>query len=138
VNSGRGRHVFFGMYSLVVRWPGVASVVAWAAMLAAALAFVGARGNARTHAWLTALVVVLVLGGVLAAWYLAYRRLPGGGPPEGVVRLLYGVVLGVFVVVGLLVVAGAALFTLWTAYAAAVAQVSWYAGYLRGMRRIST
>ena len=108
------------------------SVVAWAAMLAVALGFARARGNAGAHPWLTALVLVLVLCAALAAWYAAYRLLPGGGAPERVVRLLYGAVLGSFLVAGLLVALGAAQVVLWIAYAASVAQVSWYAGLLRG------
>jgi hypothetical protein len=134
VNSKSGWNVSFDMYSLVVRWPSVVSVVAWAAMLAVALVFVGARGNAGTHAWMTALVFVLVLCGAAAAWYLAYRALPGGGPPERVVRLLYGAVLAAFLLSGLLVMSGAALFALWLAYAVSVAQVGWYTGHLRGER----
>ncbi|MGI5223830.1 hypothetical protein [Actinoallomurus sp. CA-142502] len=122
------------MYSLVVRWPGVVSVVAWAAMLVVALVFVGSRGNVGTHTWLTVVVFVLVLCGAAAAWYLAYRALPGGRPPESVVRLLYGAVLAAFLLAGLLVEFGAALFVLWIAYAASVAQVGWYTGHLRGER----
>ena len=71
------------MYSLVVRWPSVVSVVAWAAMLAVALLFVGARGNVGTHAWMTAIVLVLVLCGAVTAWYLVYRALPGGCKSHG-------------------------------------------------------
>ncbi|MFB9832503.1 hypothetical protein [Actinoallomurus acaciae] len=115
----------------MVRWPSAVSVVAWAAMLAVALLFVGARGNVGTHAWLTAIVFVLVLCGALAAWYLVYRALPGGWPPERALRLLYGAVLAAFLLAGLLVMLGAALFVLWLAYAASVAQVGWYTGHLR-------
>jgi hypothetical protein len=132
VNSRSDWGVSFDMYSLVVRWPSVVSVVAWAAMLAVALLFVGARGNVGTHAWMTAIVLVLALCGAVAAWYLVYRALPGGWPPERVVRLLYGAVVAAFLLAGLLVMFGAALFALWLAYAVSVAQVGWYTGHLRG------
>jgi hypothetical protein len=120
------------MYSLVVRWPSVVSVVAWAAMFAVVLVLVGVRGNVGTHAWMTAVVFVLMLCGAVSAWYLAYRALPGGTPPERVVQLLYGAVLGAFILSGLVVVFGAALFALWLAYAVSVAQIGWYTGRVRG------